>query len=258
MGQVFLNGKPLTDEDAEVFLNSANSEPDKSQVGADNRKFVMVHSHHELHITACAASKMADVDGLPSVDGYEDYFTEPNAKWLKNPADEHAWVKVYLSPKSTKYNSVINGRAQTVTIPMEFLGENVNECWGELQFLIKQTIVRSGKLVKLELVKLGRHRSYDPRIGQWVSETKPIEPKTKKDYDNRPSTQGHYYISLRFFHQDHRPEKPADWRFEPVYISVAGEDFYRIDVVWQDKEIVITATLLDDDSDEIPTFLRRQ
>jgi hypothetical protein len=132
---------------------------------------------------------------------------------------------------------------------MEFLGENYKECWGELQILLKRTVVVNGKKVNLEAVKFGRHQCYDSRVGKWVPETKPIEPKTDKGT--------HGYISLRFYHQDHKPETPADWHWEPLYISVAGEDYYRIDIGWWGENIVITANLLDDDSNEIPKFIRR-
>lgn len=245
MGDIFLNGQPLSEMPAET-IESLEHEKARSQM--DARKFTQMHGHIEVHLTACAVSKMAKVDLLPEVPEYADYFIEPNAQWVKDSSHERAWVKVYHSI-DRQTTSVIKGRIQTITIPMPFLGESREECWGELQILLKRKTIRGGRQQTLELVKFGRQRSYDSRVGQWVSETKTIEPKMDGGT--------HAYISLRLYHQDHRPETPADWRFEPLYVSVAGEDFYRIDAVWQDESIVITATLLDDDSEELPKFLRR-
>ena len=194
-------------------------------------------------------------------------FAEPNKDWKEwvrvtqnNPdkpllsKPERAWVKIYrwLYPN---VNSLTKGRVQTIKIEMPFLGESVDECWGEVQVNVKRAVVRSGRKVDLELVKFGRHKSFDTRrgeFGEWVEDTKPIEPK--KEHDRLGS---HYYISLRLYHQSHLPENQPEWKFEPLYISIAGEDFYRIDAEWKDEEITITSTLLDDDSPEIPNFLRR-
>lgn len=256
MEGVFVDGKPL----GEIIALVPEHDFDVPE------KFVQMHRHNEVHITACAASRMAGINDLTKIDEYKLYSTEPNQKWQENPSDPFACVKVYYN-LIRSISSVTNGRVQTITIPMPFLGDDYKECHGEFQFCIKKTVVRNGKLVKLEDVKIGRHRSFDPRIGKWVSETKPIEPKKPKrdERDDEhsgikaidPKNKSHYYISLRFYHEKHKPENQPDWHFEPVYVSVAGEDFYRIDAVWQDEEIVITATLLDDDSPEIPNFLRR-
>ena len=202
------------------------------------QKFIRVQRHPELHITACAVSKMANADRLSELEEYKNYLVEPNQKWLENPADERAWVKIYykLDPKN---DSVIEGRAQTILIPMIFWGEGLKECWAELQIMIK----------KFETVKLGRHQSYDIRIREWLKETKPIVPK--KDAGT------HGYIALRFYHQDNFPKNQPDWHFEPVYAAIAGKDFYRIDAIWQNEEIKIAATFLNTDSPEIPKFLRR-
>ena len=214
------------------------------------QKFVQVHRHPELHITACAVSKMTGVDRLSELEEYQDYSVEPNQKWLENPADERAWVKVYhkLDPEK---DSAIGDRIQTIIIPMTFLGENHRECWGELQIKIKRQTVRNNRLVNFEAVKLGRNEYFDTRIsgGQWVPETQPIVPK--KDEGT------HGYVALRLYHQDHLPENQSDWRFAPLFASIADKNFYRIDAIWQNEEIRIVATLLDNKSPEIPKFLRQ-
>lgn len=231
MTGIFVNGVPL----AEVLEASEVAETAEEK----RQKFVMVQRHSELHITACAVSKMASADCLSELEEYKNYFVEPNQKWLENPADERAWVKVYykLDPKN---DSVIRERVQTIIIPMTFLGASSKECWAELQLMIKK---------QFEIIKLGRHTCFDTRIGKWVEETKPMVPK--KD----ASTHG--YVALRLYHQSYLPEIPGNWHFEPVYAVIAGNDFYRIDAIWQNEEIAITATLLDDNSPEIPKFLRR-
>ena len=216
------------------------------------RKFVQVYDNRELHITACAVSKLPGIADFSKIEGYENYFSESNQKQLENPANERAWVKVYykLNPGT---DSRIKGRVQTINIPMPFLGESHKECWGEIQFCVKKQIVRNGNLINLKHVKLGRHTCFDTRIGKWVEETKLIEPKNDQGLSGR----SHYYISLRLYHQNYLPEVLGNWHFEPVYTVIAGEDFYRIDAIWQNEEITITATLLDDDSDEIPKFLKQ-
>ena len=265
-----VNGKSLP----EIVEENAQDQlrPEKKQ------KFVQVHEHQEIHITGCAVSRIPMIHQFPELPEpeYQNYFVEPNKdykRWLaeyeKNlalpederkefsPLPERAWVKIYhwINPN---IDSVTTGRVQTLTIEMLFLGENVDECWGEVQINGKRTIVRSGEKIDLELVKFGRHKSFNSLIGQWVEETKPIEPKIKKDDEGnpRPSPQSHYYVALRLYYENHKPKDQPDWHFEPVYVSVAGEDFYRIDAVWQNETITIPATLLDDDSPEIPKFLR--
>ena len=214
------------------------------------QKFVRVYGNQELHVTVCAVSKMVDVDKLPEIAGYGDYFVEPNAKWLENPTNERAWVEVYYNLYGkVKSVSETAGQFQTVNIPVPFLGESYGECWGEIQFCVKKQIVRNGNTINLKDVKLGRHACFDTRVGKWVEETKPIE--LKKDAGT------HGYISLRLYHQDYLPENQPDWKFEPVYAIIVGKDSYRIDAIWENEEIKIVATLLGDNSSEIPKFLRR-
>ena len=212
------------------------------------QKLVRVQRHPELHITACAVSKMARVDRLSELEEYKNYFIEPNQKWLENQSDPFAWVKVYYK-LTAKTDSVIIGRVQTIIIPMTFLGESSKECWAELQLMIKKQIVKNDRLINLEAVKLGRHQCYDTRVGRWVKETKPIVPKKNEVT--------HEYIALRLYNQNHLPENQSDWCFESLFVSIAGKDFYRIDAIWQNEEITVIATSLDNDSSEIPKFLKR-
>ncbi len=251
MEHILVNGVPLS----ETFLKAAD-ELGVLPKTEEKQKFVQVHGNQELHITGCAVSKMAGIDKLSEVEGFNDFFVEPNAKWLKNPTDDRARVKVYYNLYG-KVDSVskIVGRVQVVKIPMLFLGESVDECWGELQINVKRLVTRLGEKIELKPVKFGRHQSFDPRCGQfgeWVKETKPIE--LKKEHDKLGT---HYYLPLRFYHKNYLPEHQSDWHFEPVYALVANNNFYRIDAIWQGEEITITATLLDNDSSEIPKFLRR-
>lgn len=241
MEQIFVNGVPLS-ETLGATDESDLLEPKKRQ------KFVMVHDNRELHITACTVSKMDGVDRLSELEEYNNYFVEPNQKWLENQSDPFAWVKVYykLNPKT---DSVIAGQVQAIKIPIPFLGENYKECWGEIQLLVKKKVIRNGNTINLRDVKLGRNMCFDTRVGKWVEETKPIVPK--KDAGT------HGYIALRLYHQDFLPENQLDWHFEPLYAVVADKDFYQIDADWRDEEITITATLLNDDSPEIPKFLRQ-
>lgn len=240
MDQIFVSGVPLSEA-----LEAADK-PDSLQT-EKRQKFVQVHNNPELHITACAVSKMDGVDCLSELEEYKDYFVEPNQKWLENQSDPFAWVKVYyeLNPKT---DSVIAGQVQVIKIPMPFLGENFKECWGEIQLCVKKQTVRNGNTINLKDTKLGRHTCFDTRVGKWVEETKPIAPK--KDAGT------HGYVALRLYHQDYLPENQPDWRFKPVYAVIAGDDFYRIDAEWRGEEITVTATLLSDDSPEIPRFLR--
>ena len=240
MERIYVNGVPL----AEVLKVSGVIENAEEK----RQKFVRVHRHQELHITACAVSKMAGVDRLSELEEYKYYFVEPNQKWLENQSDPFAWVRVYhkINPKT---DSVIIGRVQTIIIPMTFLGESSKECWGDLQLSIKRQIVRNGNLINLEKIAFGRHKCYDTRIGKWIEETKPIVPK--KDAGT------HGYIALRLYHLNYLPENQPDWYFDSLFVSIAGKDFYRIDTTWQNEEITIIITLLDDDSDEIPKFLKR-
>ncbi len=240
MTGIFVNGVPLT----EVLEASEVTET----VEEKRQKFVQIQKHTELHITACAVSKMIGVDRLPELEEYKNYFVEPNQKWLENKSDPFAWVKVYykIVPKT---DSVIIGRVQTIIIPMTFFGENYEECWAEVQLMVKRQVIKNGFLFNLKKVKLGRHKYYDTRIGKWVEETKPFVPK--KDAGT------HEYIALRIYHQDNLPADQPDWHFEPVYTVIDGEDFYRINAIWQNEEITVTATQLHNDSSEIPKFLKR-
>ncbi len=221
----------------------------------EKRKFIqLMDRYQEVHLTACAVSKLPNVDKLTELDGFEDYFVEPNQKWLEDPNHERAWVKIYrkLNPEA---DSVPFGGNQQIAIPMPFLGTGAVDCWGELQLNLKFALIRNGARKQLEQVKLGRHRSYDSRILGWADETKPIVPKqTQKD---------HAYVSLRFYHEDRRPEIPGDWRWEPLYLGIgtAAENnkrFFRIDVFWQKEKIVVTARPLNDSplSIQVPEFLR--
>ncbi|MDO8676221.1 MAG: hypothetical protein Q7K16_01015 [Candidatus Azambacteria bacterium] len=239
MEQIFVNGVPLS----ETLLKVA----DKPENESKGQKFVRVHQHQELHITACAVSKMASVDRLSELEEYNNYFVEPNQKWLENQSDPFAWVKIYckINPKN---DSVIIGQVQTVITHMTFLGESHKECWGEIQFCIKKQIIRNGIMINLKNVKLGRNACFDTRVGKWVEETEPIVPKKGSD--------SHEYIALRLYHQGHSPENQPDWHFEPLFVYIAGKSFYRIDATWQSEEITIIATKLNNDSSEIPKFLR--
>ena len=213
-------------------------------------KFVRVQGHPALRITACAVSKMAGVDQLPKLENFKDFLVEPNQKWLENPADEWAWVKVYYDLYGkVDYVSKTVGRVQVVKIPMSFLGESYKECWAEVQLCIKRQIIRNHNPINLEKIALGRHTCYDTRIGKWVEETKPIVPKKEAGK--------HGYIVLRLYHLNYLPENQPDWFFASLFVSIAGKDFYRIDAIWQNEEITITATQLYNDSSEIPKFLKQ-
>lgn len=202
------------------------------------QKFVRVHNNQELHITACAVSKMAGVDRLSELEEYNNYSVEPNQKWLENQSDPFAWVKVYYDLRG-KVDSIskTTGQVQIIELPMQFLGESHKECWGEIQIRVKQ-----------KDIKLGRHKCFDTRVGEWVPETKPIVPK--KDAGT------HGYIALRLYHQSYFPENQPYWHFEPIYAAIAGKKFYRIDAGWFDEKITVVAALLNGNSSEIPEFLR--
>ena len=212
-------------------------------------KFVKVDNRKEIQITACAVSKMDGVDCLSKLLEYANYFVEPNQAWLSKQDDPFAWVKVYykINPES---DSITTGAVQVIKIPMEFLGEDQNECWAEVQILTKPIAVKNDTGDE-EFVwpKLGRHQSYDKRVGKLVDETEPMIPK--KDMIT------HRYVSLRLYYQDHLPEVPENWRFEPVYAAVADRNFFRIDAEWKNEEITIIANLLDGNSPEIPSFLKQ-
>ena len=242
MEHVLVNGVPLPETLAAID-ESDFPETERRQ------KFVQVFGNQELHITACAVSKMAGVDQLPELDEYEHYFVEPNQKWLENQSDPFAWVKVYykLNPKT---DFITMGQVQAIRIPMPFLGESYKECWGEIQLNIKKKIVRNGNTINLKDAKIGRNMCFDTRVGKWVPEIKPIIPK--KDAGT------HGYVALRLYHRNYLPTDQPDWHFEPIYAVVGGKNFYRIDAIWQKEEVTITATQLDLDSDssEIPKFLR--
>lgn len=209
-----------------------------SAMDLKGQKFVKMHGRQEIKITACAVSKMAGVaDRLPEIEEYKNYFVEPNQKWLENPLNERAWVKVYCSI-NPETDLVTVQKVQVLKIRMPFLGDDHKECWGELQFLIKEP----------KLVKLVRHRSFDTRINQWVEEKKLIQPKT--DFGN------HAYLALRFYHQDYLPEIPDNWHFEPVFIFIPDNNFYEVYVRWGKEEIIVTTALLDRSSSEIPKLLK--
>lgn len=204
---------------------------------AVGRKYIRISP--EVSVTACAATRDATVQEVLSDSDFDDHFQKPNLFWSEDPHHERARLKVYK-----------NNPERTV-IPMPFLGQNADNGWAELQLRIKRSIVREGTTVHLRPVKIGRHKSFDPRIGesgQWVSETNSIEPRR----DNK----SHYFLSFRIYHQDHFPETPGDWHWEPVYVAIAGNEFFRIDVLWEKEKIAITVTPLDPNSPEIPGHIR--
>lgn len=220
-------------------------------------KFVRMFGRNEIRLTACAVTKDQNFyhEFLDFGSG-DTYFWEPNQFWQRDPKHEQALVKFYK--REVYRHSLCYNATQTVRIPMPFPSNNPDNGWGELQFLVKAP----------RLVRLARHRSFDTRVNQWVEEKKLIQPKT--DLGN------HAYLALRFYHQDHLPPVPSDWRFEPVYVSVSAmsqgrfsplfgmagpsweleTDFYRIDVFWEKEEIKITVTVLGKNSPEIPKHLK--
>lgn len=194
----------------------------------------------EISIIACAATRVVNIPEVLSNDpDFDDYLQKPNQFWDKDRHHERAWLKIYSNPEQT-------------VIPMPFLGKNSEDGWAELQLRVKRRVRRYGATVHLRPVKIGRHRSFDTRIGEsgeWRNETTPIEPKR----DN----QSHYFLPFRVYHQDHLPEKMhGGWHWEPVYIAIANKEFYRIDVLWEKEEIAITVTPLNPDSSEIPEHIR--
>ncbi|OGD25533.1 hypothetical protein A2819_02065 [Candidatus Azambacteria bacterium RIFCSPHIGHO2_01_FULL_40_24] len=202
-------------------------------------KFVRLFGHSEIHLTACAVIKNPNLKFLLWASEYAShYFEEPNQFWQRDPNHERALLKVYK--RNLEENQLLTclNNVQTVEIPMTFLGNNSADGWGELQFLIKQPTA----------VKLARQRSFDTRVNRWVEETKTIQPKTDLGT--------HAYLALRFYHQDYLPPVPGDWRFEPAYVSIKNSDFYKIDVLWEQKEMTVTVTKLSKDSPEIPKHLK--
>lgn len=203
-------------------------------------KFVRMFGRSEVRLTACAVSKDLNFYHTFVDFGFRDkYFLEPNQFWQRDQKHERALIKYYK--REVDRCSLCYDATQTVKIPMPIPGTYSDTGWGELQFLIK----------KPRLVKLARHSSFDTRVNQWVEETKLIQPKT--DFDT------HSYLALRFYHQNHLPPTPIDWRFELVYVSVMNLNcimFYRVDVLWEKEEIKITVTVLDESSPEIPKHLK--
>lgn len=206
---------------------------------ANGRKYIRISP--EVSVTACAATQDTDIEKILSGPDFGDHFQKPNKFWKEDPHHERARLKVYQNdPEQTE-------------IFMPFLGQNADNGWADLQLRIRRCIVRKGVTVHLRPVKIGRHRSFDTRIsefGEWAAETQPIQPKEICDKKT------HYFLSFRIYHQDHKPEKPGDWHWEPLYIAIANQEFYRIDVLWEKEKITITATSLDTNSFEIPEHIR--
>lgn len=201
-------------------------------------KFFRMFGRSEIRLTACAVTKHVASSSLLGLDAFSDYFSEPNQFWQRDPNHERALLKIYKRDLNLKEQSTFwDPTGQIVEIPMPFWGNNSADGWGELQFLIKEP----------KLVRLARSRSFDTRVNKWVEETKLIQPKT--------DLETHSYLSLRFYHQDYLPPVPADWHFEPVYISISNSMYYRVDVLWE-EDIEITTMVLDKDSLEIPKHLK--
>ena len=210
------------------------------------QKFVMVQEHRELHITACAMVKNSDPTFLESFKGSVNYFSEPNARWLYFPGDEHAWIKIYhyLNPVSIiKTPKISEDQTQILRIPMKFFGKSPDDCCGEIQFTIKYK--KNDRILKG--VELGRNKSYDSRVGKWVAETRPIIPKNDQG--------SHGYVALRIYHEDYLPAGQPDWHFEPVYAVIGGENFYRIEAEWHGEEIIFIISPIPGDSPEIPKHI---
>lgn len=206
-------------------------------MATEERKFVRLFGHNEIHLTACAVTKnVVGISLIETVEEIGDYFSEPNQFWKRDPNHERALLKVYR--RNPAKNMVCCDNIQILKIPMPFLGHDSSDGWGELQFLIK----------KPAAVKLARDYSFDTRVNRWMKETNLIQPK------NDMGT--HTYLALRFYHQSYLPPVPGDWHFEPVYVSVRSSGFYRIDVSWEKEEIKITVTMLNKDSSEIPKHLK--
>ncbi|MEK6826043.1 MAG: hypothetical protein AAB648_01660 [Patescibacteria group bacterium] len=208
-------------------------------MSVEEGKFVRMFGRNEVRLTACAVTKDPEFDHMFVNFGFSDkYFREPNQFWQRDNKHERASVKFYK--RDIYRHSLSHDTIQVVEIPMPFIGNDSDDSWGELQFLIKEP----------RLVKLARHYSFDTRVNKWVEETKPIQPKT--DFGT------HAYLALRFYHQDRLPQTPDNWHFEPVYVSIMSHMrfmFYRIDVFWEEEEIKITVTVLEENSPEIPKHL---
>lgn len=206
---------------------------------AEKGKFVRMFGRSEIRLTACAVIKKLNIDDLLKRSELgADYFEEPNQFWNRDPNHERALLKIYQNQKAWIHYFENSLLIQIVGISMPFLGHDSSDGWGELQFLIKEPAA----------VKLARYLSFDTRVNKWVEETKLIQPRTDLGT--------HSYLALRFYHQDYKPGKPKNWRFEPVYVSVRNSAFYRIDVSWEKEEITITTTQLEKDSPEIPKHLK--
>lgn len=232
MGQIRVNGILL--ESAEVDIEDDIDEP-------ETRKYIKVSP--EVGVTVCAVTKDISALDMLAESEFDDHFVEPNRYWRNDPSHDMARLKVYKrDPESP--------------IPMQFLGHDANDGYGELQIRIKEKIVRyrnnQKMVVTLRPILIGRHRSFDTRIGEfgeWTAETRPIQPKKNQD----PV----YYLPFRFYHADHLPKMPGGWHWEPVHISIGGKEFYKIDnLSWKEKEITFTITPLDKDSPEIPEHIR--
>ncbi len=210
-------------------------------MATEERKFIRLFGHHEVHLTACAVTKDPVINSVLLTIEFDNYFSEPNQFWKRDPNHERALLKIYK--RDPKDNAIcqetwLYDDAQILKIPMPFLVHDSSDGWGELQFLIKEPAS----------VKLARHRSFDTRVNEWVEETKLIQPKT--DFGT------HAYLALRFYHQNHLPPVPDDWHFEPVYVSIRSSDFYRIEVLWKETEITVATTMLNRNSTEIPKHLK--
>lgn len=207
------------------------------------QKCVRIFEMDELRITACAVAKIRNPKILETLSstvlaGFinTDFQFVPNKKWLENPANERAWVKIY---SNTISSSTTNCRIQTVSIEMPFFDHSAENCWGELQIRLK----RPAQVI------FGRNQSFDTRVMRWVPETKPIVPK--KDLGS------HGYLALRLYHRDYMTPMPSDWHWEPLYFSVYRQFFYRVWIVWHTGAFNIIIHLLDNDDPEIPEFLRK-
>lgn len=206
---------------------------------ATEQKFIRVFGRSEIHLTACAVTKHTPSSSLLGLDYFSGYYSEPNQFWQRDPNHEKALLKIYKRDLNLKDQlTFLSPTGQIIEIPMIFWGHNSANGWGELQFLIKEP----------KLVRLARRYSFDTRVNKWVEEAGLIQPKT--DFGN------HAYLALRFYHQSYLPPVPADWHFEPVYISINNSVYYRVDVLWEEDIVEITTMVLDKNSPEIPKHLK--
>jgi hypothetical protein len=195
-------------------------------------------NREEIGLTTCTVIKISDpndiariMNRLGGITG-ENFLCIPNNKWKENVKDPQACVKIYNTSSAVTIFST--SRIQRIEISMPFLGLTAEDCWAELQLRIKRVHAN----VKLDSVVLGR-----------ATETAPMKPK------NDQGT--HAYLSLRLYHQYHKPVFQSDWYFEPLYVCVDQQFFYRIDTEWKETKIIITITMIENNSPEIPAFLRK-